>query len=344
MSSNDLGLVELHRRNSFPMILVVQSISVLIPYLLYGYIRFLIFPLKKFDNRWFHFLPIVFMLINFLIPKVLGFPPIPFYMQTNIIVFSVPSLVPIEYILFGWLSLSFIYILNCVNLVWEGYKLTTENKINKELMLLGSLVVAIFLFVWLNTFFEATYNSYFKDSGTFSVLEKLLLIRPLLLCTLLMLFIKRPLMLNPKMLATKKIGFYSEEIWLEDAKINGASAPHRRFENSASILDLITEIEGFVTKNRSFKNPNYGLTELSKDLKIPENHLRFLFQNYSKLSFVEFRNYKRIEHLKDLIKNDKLPVHLTNDAVGELVGFGSPSAFIRAVRKYEHTTPQGLLN
>jgi AraC-like DNA-binding protein len=83
---------------------------------------------------------------------------------------------------------------------------------------------------------------------------------------------------------------------------------------------------------------DFNLAQLSVLLKIPAHHLAYYFREVKQMSFTDFRNRRRVEHAKKLIREGK-STDLTLEAIGILSGFSSRNTFLTAFKKAEGITP-----
>lgn len=104
----------------------------------------------------------------------------------------------------------------------------------------------------------------------------------------------------------------------------------------------ISAIDSYVEKNNPFRDSNFSITELSLALKIPSSHLAYIFKYHCKLSFVEYKNYSKINDSIQLIENSFLDTK-TLDALAYAVGFKSYNSFFVSFKKYTNCTPKDYL-
>lgn len=104
----------------------------------------------------------------------------------------------------------------------------------------------------------------------------------------------------------------------------------------------ICTIDSYVDRNYPFRDSNFSITELSLALKIPSSHLAYIFKYHCKLSFVEYKNYSKINDSIQLIENSFLDTK-TFDALAYKVGFKSYNSFFVSFKKYANYTPKDYL-
>ena len=101
------------------------------------------------------------------------------------------------------------------------------------------------------------------------------------------------------------------------------------------IIDRATkEIES----NELYKEDQFNLNELSKRLRINPKYLSQAINDDLGVNFRDFLNSYRVEEAKKQLLNKENET-LTLEAIGELSGFNSKSAFFRAFKKATNQTP-----
>ncbi len=90
--------------------------------------------------------------------------------------------------------------------------------------------------------------------------------------------------------------------------------------------------------NAFFNSQDLSMQDFSNECNIPINHLRFLFKNYSKISFHEFKRMCQIKNAIFLIDNNYLKKD-TLEALSKKTGFLSYSSFYVNFKKYTHLLP-----
>ena len=120
--------------------------------------------------------------------------------------------------------------------------------------------------------------------------------------------------------------------------VNDQSKIVKDFEISTEKLELIAEkLENYATSN-PFISPNFNLTLMSIDTKIPKHHISYFFKVYLNSDFTEWKNKARIEYVISLIKSGEAE-NLTLDAISKKAGFVSRSTFINAFKSQTGKTP-----
>jgi AraC-like DNA-binding protein len=104
----------------------------------------------------------------------------------------------------------------------------------------------------------------------------------------------------------------------------------------------IIAIDNFVAKETPFRDSNYSINDLSNSLNIPSSHLAYIFKYHCKLSFVEYKNYCKINDSLHLISNNFLDSK-TFDALAYKVGFKSYNSFFIYFKKQTNYSPKDYL-
>ena len=121
-----------------------------------------------------------------------------------------------------------------------------------------------------------------------------------------------------------------------DAKIGAAKQTTLYLEQK---LEYKANLEKHFRENRPFLKAGYKINELSKELDIPGYQLSaFINQEYGK-NFNELINDQRLDCLEGMLQSNPDNFQYTLEALGNMVGFNSRSAFIAAVKKKTGKTP-----
>jgi AraC-like DNA-binding protein len=98
-------------------------------------------------------------------------------------------------------------------------------------------------------------------------------------------------------------------------------------------------IEDHFENNHPFRKQGYTIRDLSVELSVPTYQLSvFINQEYGK-NFNEFVNDNRVTYLQGLIKAQPEHLQYTLEALGQMAGFNSRTAFISAVKRTTGKTP-----
>jgi AraC-like DNA-binding protein len=103
------------------------------------------------------------------------------------------------------------------------------------------------------------------------------------------------------------------------------------------------KLEGFVTQHLPYLQKGYGLKDLSRDTGIPSRLISSYINQYEGISFYDYINKLRVEHIKKHVPEEDLR-QLTLEAIAELVGFNNRTSFVNAVKKFTGKTPSEYVN
>ncbi|MFI3200656.1 MAG: helix-turn-helix domain-containing protein [Eubacteriales bacterium] len=86
----------------------------------------------------------------------------------------------------------------------------------------------------------------------------------------------------------------------------------------------------------NFTNPMFGLYSISEVLNVSNSYISTIFKKTYDMGVIQYINYLRIEHAKELI----LTTDLSLKEIAAATGFTSDITFIRVFKKYENMTPK----
>lgn len=99
---------------------------------------------------------------------------------------------------------------------------------------------------------------------------------------------------------------------------------------------LIEEIDKIMSAEKLYTNPNLKMVDVAEKLELTSHELSKLLNNNLNKSFTDFVNERRVEEAKLLIEHEN---KYTIEAIGNLSGFNSKSAFYKAFKRFTNTTP-----
>lgn len=108
------------------------------------------------------------------------------------------------------------------------------------------------------------------------------------------------------------------------------------------ITSHIYDMEQLLQKRYLFRDPDYTISDLAKEMKLPLSHLTYLFKYHSNLSFVEFKNHYRVLDAIFLMQTNFLDTK-TLDALSIHVGFVTYNSFFIAFKKQTGYAPNDYL-
>jgi len=101
---------------------------------------------------------------------------------------------------------------------------------------------------------------------------------------------------------------------------------------------LKQEFDNILNKREIYENQKFGLTEASKLLEISLREMTEFIRRAYQANFYEVINSYRVEAAKKKLLSPEHE-HLTNEAIGQLCGFGSKTTFIKSFKMITGLTP-----
>ncbi len=99
---------------------------------------------------------------------------------------------------------------------------------------------------------------------------------------------------------------------------------------------LIQRLEDIMEADKPYLNPELKSAELAQLLGISTHEFSRLINQHLGKSFSDFINEYRVLEAKDLLVSNS---NYTLEAIGNQAGFNSKSAFYKAFKKFQGTTP-----
>lgn len=99
---------------------------------------------------------------------------------------------------------------------------------------------------------------------------------------------------------------------------------------------LISELNTLFVSEKPYTNPSLKIADVAEELKISSHDLSKLMNQNLNQSFSDYVNGFRVEEAKQIIESNS---NYTIEAIGNMAGFRSKSAFYRAFKSYTKTTP-----
>ena len=87
----------------------------------------------------------------------------------------------------------------------------------------------------------------------------------------------------------------------------------------------------------NYSNPDFTLSDLTTEFRKNTNEISKIIREETKLTFPKYLNYLRIEEAKRILTSGN---YKTVSEVGYIVGFNSPSNFIRVFKSQVDTSPK----
>jgi AraC-like DNA-binding protein len=101
------------------------------------------------------------------------------------------------------------------------------------------------------------------------------------------------------------------------------------------------ELNGYLPGKR-YLQPGFSLSDLVKDLSVPEHVLTFYFNNHIGITFLKWKNQLRIEEAIRLLNAGEAETN-TLESVGKACGYKSRSNFIQAFKTQIGESPSAYL-
>ncbi len=101
---------------------------------------------------------------------------------------------------------------------------------------------------------------------------------------------------------------------------------------------IVSGVERLIDIEKRYKNPEFGLKQLSKEIDISDKELAEYFSEELSTSFNDYLHRKKIQEFKQLIKADTDDTY-SLEGVAQLAGFNSKATFYRVFKRLEGITP-----
>jgi len=143
------------------------------------------------------------------------------------------------------------------------------------------------------------------------------------------------------------INVVEEKSPLENSKFETATLQDDISSEAKNISPLLAQyriqINKYIIQSQIYLQPDFSITDLSRNTKIPVHHLRLLINKQEGLRFNDFINQYRMDHMQTLINNGAL-ANKTLETLAFESGFSSKPAFIRGIKKLTQQTPGVYFN
>jgi len=97
------------------------------------------------------------------------------------------------------------------------------------------------------------------------------------------------------------------------------------------------KLEGFMLEKQPYLQAHYKVSDLARELDIPQHHITILLNRILNTRFNDYINNYRINHIKQLIEKHGL-TH-TLEGFANMSGFSNRTTFIRAVQRVTGKSP-----
>jgi AraC-like DNA-binding protein len=333
---HDLRWIDFFSPWVLPFTLLFTSFSINVGYFFYRYFNFLFYPLNKPKQSLWHFLPSMVISLN-LVLAIFFKPDVVIKGNYYEVWFQLDLFIPMKLVFVIAFSTVLFYLVKIGIEVHRNIILVNKNFNGLKFLLIGMVSV---LFVFFGVVGFDIVNKLFFDADFEDIAHKAKLAKPFFMLVFAFIFYRYPaLLFLGSSNEIKTLGF---KFWLLKSGSKHVNKPHEKLFSIEVIRNLILQIESVIIERQVFRNEKYSLGDLALAIQTPLAHLRFLFQEYCELSFVEYRNYHRVEDFKRCSQNKSENQNLTIEAIGGKCGFGSVNSLNRSIKKYENCTPSEL--
>lgn len=106
--------------------------------------------------------------------------------------------------------------------------------------------------------------------------------------------------------------------------------------------ELAEQIKNYLEKEKPFLDPNFAVSQIALDLKVPQNHVSYCINSIFKTKFTKLKTELRVEYAKTLLNNSQYS-NLTIEGIAQMSGFGTRSNFYNAFKNETGLTPSDYL-
>ena len=333
--------------------------------LILGFVQFGILPsvylhLKSLlndedQNEWstlLHFTPLIIVFLSLTIPLViLGEKPEKFVDYSSSL-WNMPTVLPLRFLHVSFLILSLGYLYKNFQLLLSAFAngklLGTHGKLIGQWALFVLFPLSMLFMLFLESFISIAMGVQIQMN-----LEPSLFIRSIFIAVILSIILRNEALQfgipqlqideeNPLTGVANSSDVQEKGVWIKSMEHENIKLTQRLFQSQENIDRMIEWIDAFVNKNQPFRDPNFGIDDLSKAVKIPSHHLRYIFKYHSRMGFVNYRNYCRME---DMIHHmlDHNTQNFTLEALALEHGFGSHSVLLRTFKLHYNATPTEVI-
>lgn len=114
-------------------------------------------------------------------------------------------------------------------------------------------------------------------------------------------------------------------------------------EDNEPFYELASKIRTYLDEEKPFTNPNFSISDIALEMKVPHHHVSYCINNIFKMKFTKLRTELRVDYTKKLLQ-DTLHSNITIDGIAQMAGFNSRSSFYNAFKEVTGKTPIEFLN
>lgn len=120
----------------------------------------------------------------------------------------------------------------------------------------------------------------------------------------------------------------------------------KTISKSRSVEDPFIEVSetiiNYLNINKPYLNPDFDISDIAFDLKIPQNHISYCISNIMNTRFSKLKSELRIQHAIELLKEGQNS-SITIDGIGVQSGFKTRSYYYEVFKKETGFTPSEYL-
>lgn len=114
-------------------------------------------------------------------------------------------------------------------------------------------------------------------------------------------------------------------------------------EDNEPFYELASKIRTYLDEEKPFTNPNFSISDIALEMKVPHHHVSYCINNIFKMKFTKLRTELRVDYTKKLLQ-DTFHSNITIDGIAQMAGFNSRSSFYNAFKEVTGKTPIEFLN
>ena len=307
----------------------------------------------EFKKNLLHWFPAIIVFVDLLIGLIFAGKSSVIYESFNAFQYDAPGLITRRYLIYLFGAQNIFYILSCFKLLIKSIE--DGRLIGVQARLVMHWVLFLFFpMIILFSYFQFNFNSNVAiDLNN----HHSILVRAIYLFIIIVFVVKSDGLKSikptaesnsenanttPINLSLNNNPLKEQAGWTDQPNSTNVRVAHALYNDEHNIRKLIHYIEEFVAIQKPFKIENYGIENLSADLKIPQHHIRYIFKYYNTLGFVNYRNSYRILDFMDSVKEKGLQ-NKTMESLALECGFGSHSAFLTAFKKIYGKNPNEII-
>lgn len=297
--------------------------------LFYLYFREVVTDEKLFNpKKLIHFIfPILIYGINFLAQR---FETFEFYLKS--VNYALVTIIAFNYMILSYMLLR--------KHLWS--KKTSVHLLHYQLIRKWTIyfyLLAVFVFIRLliSLTYEVIYSekiSGYQWSFAFAAVFWLFIFIKILLSPQILFGMPR-LTYKGKTIATSSIliqPFWkiNDEVVLIDSKENA--------QLDFKVLELISDVDYYTLSKKLFRDKNFSVVDVAREVGVPVAHIEYLFRYYSSVSFNTYKTHLRIQDAIKLVHEGFLNQHSLEE-LASLLGFSSGSIFLETFHNATRKKP-----